>query len=133
MCKRDCNAIKTSSPKGNDRSSESQQVKSSTYFEKFSVKKVIVQGQVTPTPAVLVCPKSNPFNLLCMSLLPATLMKMQSKMETSPSNFKYMGYFSDNQKAANFAVRGRIWSKFDFIEDFMHVLLTCKFEKGSDH
>ena len=31
--------------------------------------------------------------------------------------------------AANSVVRGQIWPKFEHIQYFMHVLITCKFEK----
>ena len=32
-------------------------------------------------------------------------------------------------KAANSVVGGQIWPKFELIQDIMHVLITCKFEK----
>ena len=32
-------------------------------------------------------------------------------------------------KAANSLVSGQIWPKFELIQDIMHVLITCKFEK----
>ena len=31
--------------------------------------------------------------------------------------------------AANSVVGGQIWPKFKLIQDIMHVLITCKFEK----
>ena len=53
-----------------------------------------------------------------------------------------MGFFSDAQgqltplsvvgsgsRAANSIVSGGIWSKFKLIQAFMHVLITCKYEK----
>ena len=32
-------------------------------------------------------------------------------------------------KAANSIVSGPIWPKFELVQDFMHVLVTCKYEK----
>ena len=41
-----------------------------------------------------------------------------------------MGFFSNAQgRAANSVVGGPIWPKFELIQDIMHVLITCKFEK----
>ena len=39
-----------------------------------------------------------------------------------------MGIFP-TLKAANSVVGGQIWPKFELIQDIMHVLITCKFEK----
>ena len=39
-----------------------------------------------------------------------------------------MGIFSDAQ-GQNSVVGGQIWPKFELIQDIMHVLITCKFEK----
>ena len=35
-----------------------------------------------------------------------------------------MGYFSDTQ--------GQLWPKFELIQDFMHVFVTCKFASLKD-
>ena len=40
-----------------------------------------------------------------------------------------MGIFFLRSKAANSVVGGPIWPKFELIQDIMHVLITCKFEK----
>ena len=40
-----------------------------------------------------------------------------------------MGIFFRRSKAANSVVGGPIWPKFELIQDIMHVLITCKFEK----
>ena len=40
-----------------------------------------------------------------------------------------MGIFFRRSRAANSVVRGLIWPKFELIQDIMHVLITCKFEK----
>ena len=40
-----------------------------------------------------------------------------------------MGIFFRRSRAANSVVGGPIWPKFKLIQDIMHVLITCKFEK----
>ena len=97
----------TSSPKGNDRSPESNvprvnvpqnlmqpsphpnnathNIWSSwpTGFRDIQVQKCeifVTQGQVTPKWVVWFGPKSNSTEFLCLSWLPATLMMIQSKM-----------------------------------------------------
>ena len=42
---------------------------------------------------------------------------------------KPMGYFYTSRDA-NSVVSDPIWSKFEFIRDFMHVLVTCKYKKN---
>ena len=41
-----------------------------------------------------------------------------------------MGIFSDaHTRAANSAVLGRIWPKFELVRDIMVVLVICKYEE----
>ena len=40
-----------------------------------------------------------------------------------------MGVFLRRSRAANSVVGGQICPKFKLIQDIMHVLITCKFEK----
>ena len=40
-----------------------------------------------------------------------------------------MGNFLDAQGQQNSIVSGLIWPKFELIQDFMHVLVTCKYKK----
>ena len=49
-------------------------------------------------------------------------------METAFSHYKCMGFFRRSW-AANSVVSGPIWPKFEFVRDFMHVLVTCKYKK----
>ena len=49
-------------------------------------------------------------------------------MQTLFSNYKSMGNCLD-LKAANSIVSGQIWPKFKLVQDFMHVLFTCKYKK----
>ena len=39
------------------------------------------------------------------------------------------GDFSRRSRAANSAVLGRIWPKFELVRDIMVVLVTCKYEE----
>ena len=39
------------------------------------------------------------------------------------------GNFFRRSRAANSVVGGPIWPKFELIQDIMHVLISCKFEK----
>ena len=43
-------------------------------------------------------------------------------------HFKSMGFFFSS-RAANSAVLGRIWPKFELVRDIMIVLATCKYEE----
>ena len=51
----------------------------------------------------------------------------RASMETAFSHDKSMGNFLEGQ--ANSIVSGPSWPKFEFIQDFMHVLVTCKYKK----
>ena len=55
------------------------------------------------------------FKLSCMSSLPGSLW----------------GFFRCS-RAANSAVRGPIWLNFELLQALMHVIVTCKYKKGSD-
>ena len=52
-----------------------------------------------------------------------------ASMETAFSHYKSMGTFFRHSMAANSLVSGPIWPKFKLIQDFMHVLVTCKYKK----
>ena len=52
----------------------------------------------------------------------------RASMETPFSHYKSMGNFR-RSRAANSVVSGPIWSKFELLRDFMHVLVTCKDKK----
>ena len=46
------------------------------------------------------------------------------------SHYKSMGIFPDAQgQLTNSAVFGRIWPKFELVQDIMVVLATCKYEE----
>ena len=44
--------------------------------------------------------------------------------------FLVYGNFIRRSRAANSVVGGQICPKFELIQDIMHVLITCKFEKN---
>ena len=53
----------------------------------------------------------------------------RASMETAFSHCKSTGDFFRRSRAANSVVSGRIWPKFELIQDFMHVLVTCKYKE----
>ena len=72
------------------------------------------QGQLTTQSLVR---SGRILNSLEMSLLPASMKKIRSKIE-----------FFRWARADNSGVGGGIWLKFELIQAFMHVLVTCKNE-----
>ena len=55
----------------------------------------------------------------------------RASMETPFSHYKSYGKLFRCSKATNSVVSGPIWPKFELVQDFMHVLVTCK-KEGSD-
>ena len=77
--------------------------------------------------------KSNSFELLCLSWVPATLMMIRLKMNELAwrhhfPNISLWKIFSTST-ATNSTVSGPISPKFKLLQDFMHVLDTCKYKK----
>ena len=68
-----------------------------------------------------------------MSSIPARMKKIESKIKaivaTTFLPLQVYGDFSRPSRAANSAVRNRIWLKFELIRDVMVVLVTCKNEE----
>ena len=93
----------------------------------------VIQGQVTPKWVVWSGPKSNSSELLCQSWLPATLMMIRSKMNEPAwrQHFPIISLWEifRRSRAANSLVSGPIWWKFEHVQDYMHVLVTCKYKK----
>ena len=50
-------------------------------------------------------------------------------MLTRFSPLKVYGMFFRRSRAANSAVLGRIWLKFELVRDIINVLLSCKYEE----
>ena len=75
------------------------------------------QGQLTPQSLVRSGRISNSSEMLWMSLLPASMKKIRSKMKALEWTQHYTA-----------GVGVGIWPKFELIQAFMHVLVTCKNE-----
>ena len=87
------------------------------------------QGQRTLGSVVVSGRNLNTSKLSCMSLLPARMKMIQSKMkllEWSHFSHYVYGNFSRRSRAANSAILGPILPNFELILDAMYVLVTCK-------
>ena len=62
-----------------------------------------------------------------MSSLPASIKKIRSKMKVLEWNNIIQEFFR-RARADNSSVGVGIWTKFELIQAFMHVLVTCKNE-----
>ena len=85
------------------------------------------QGQLTPQSLVRSGRISNSFEMLWMSSLPASMKKILSKMKALEWTQHYTAIFQ-MARADNSGVGVGIWPKFELIQAFMHVLVTCKNE-----
>ena len=118
-CKNEENPIKN----------EGARVSTTLYFN-FSD----AQGQITPESVEVSCRNSNSSKLSCMSLLPARMKMIQSKIKELEwsqhfSHYKSMGIFPDAQgklTPQSLVRSGRIWK---LVQDIMVVLVTCKYEE----
>ena len=84
------------------------------------------QGQLTPQSLVRSGRISNSSEMLWMSSLPAS-MKIRSKMKALEWTHVIQQFFR-RARADNSGVGVGIWPKFELIQAFMHVLVTCKNE-----
>ena len=85
------------------------------------------QGQLTPQSLVRSGRISNSSEMLLMSSLPASMKKIRSKMKALEWTQHYTAFFR-RTRADNSCVGVGIWPKFELIQAFMHVLVTCKNE-----
>ena len=53
----------------------------------------------------------------------------EEELTTSFSHYKAMGIFFRCSRAANSPDGGQIWSNFELLRAFMHVIVTCKYDK----
>ena len=85
------------------------------------------QGQVTPKQIVLSDPESTSFKILCLSSLSTRLMKIQSKLKalSCPQHIFW------HSRAGNSEVNGCMWPEFQLVQDFMAVLIICKFDEDT--
>ena len=106
-----------------DRINSNREKVETSFFKRSKAAYSLVSGGVLP--------KLNSFTLLCISPLPAIIKKDPIKNEgvrvTTTFFLLYVnGDFSKVLRAANTAVRGRIWPNFEFFRDLMTVLGTSK-------
>ena len=105
------NTFQTSSPKGNDRSPESNVPRSN-----------------------LISKKSNTSSFNACSCYMKVPKGSNQKQQRKSGNtilpiIRSIGLFLRRSRAANSVVGGPIWPKFELIHNIMHVLVTSKFEK----
>ena len=92
-------------------------------------KKIHTQGRITPKWIIRSGPNSNWFKLLCLSSLPASLTKIQSKVTEK----SWRHHLFHRSRAHNSKITGQIRQKFILLRDFMPVLFSCKFEEDWIH
>ena len=85
------------------------------------------QGQLTPQSLVRSGRISKSSEMLWMFSLPASIKKIRSKMKALEWTQHYTAIFR-RARADNSGVGVDIWPKFELIQAFMHVLVTCKNE-----
>ena len=86
------------------------------------------QGQLTSQSLVRSGRISNSFYMLWMASLPTSMKKIQLKIEALECSQHYTSIFFRRARADNSGVGGSFWPKFELIQAFMHVLITCKNE-----
>ena len=114
--------MKTSNPKGNDRSPESNVPRSNL------VSKNIEMGHGNQRPKI-----EHVWAFMPVLATSNFVMMIQSKMNELAwrHHFPIVSLWETfkTSRAANSVVSGPIWLKFKFVRDFMHVLVTCKYKK----
>ena len=79
------------------------------------------QGQITLVLVVVSGRNLNSSKLSCMSLLPARMRMIKSKMKALECSQDFSHY--------NSAVLGPIWPNFELVRDVKDVLVICKYEE----
>ena len=91
------------------------------------------QGRIPPKWLIQSVLNLNSSKTLCLSWLPASLMKIQSKMNVLAwrHHFPIISLWEifRHSRALNSVESGLNWPKLELLWDFMPVLITCKFEK----
>ena len=102
----------------------------SQYFSHYKSMGIFpnAQGQVTHKSLVGSCRISNPSEILWVNLLPARMMKIQSKMKELEWSQHYSLIFG-HSRAANSEVSNGFLSKFKLIQALIVVLIVCKNEE----
>ena len=93
------------------------------------------QGHVTPKWLIRSSRNSNSSEILWLSWLQASLTKIRTKMSELAwrHHFPIISLWEifRHSRAANSIVSGPIWpKKVKLLQDFMHVLVTCKYKKN---
>ena len=86
------------------------------------------QGQLTPQSLVRSGRISNSSEILWMSLLPASMKKIRSKMKA----LEWTQHFPHYNSMVAMETSGRIWPNFELIQALIHVLITCKYKNSSE-
>ena len=84
------------------------------------------QGQLTWQYLVRSGRISNSSDILWMSLLPASMKKIRSKMKA----LEWTQHFPHYNCMVAMETSGRIWPNFELIQALIHVLIICKYEKN---
>ena len=113
-------------------------------FDEDPIKKQGTNDQVTPKSIVRSSRNSNLSEILCLSRLSTSLIKIRLKLNRlcsrqgqiwcflagyAPDKVKY-GVFR-HSRGSNSEVKGPIWLEFKLVRDCMAVMVTCKFEDDS--
>ena len=93
----------------------------------------VAQGLVTLQKIIRPGPNSNWSESLCLSWIPASLKKLQSKLKVLWAgqhfpHYKSMGNFC-RSRASNSVENNQTWPKFELVRALMPVLDICKFEQ----
>ena len=84
------------------------------------------QGQLTPQSLIRSGPISNLSEILWMSLLPASMLKIRTKMKA----LEWTQHFPHYNSMVAMETSGPFWPNFELIQVLIHVLITCKYEKN---
>ena len=87
-----------------------------------------IQRQLTSQSRVASGSNSNSSKMLWLSLFLPRMEKIRSKLKALEWP-QYKILIFKHKRAANSAVRGRIWPKFELIRDIVVILVTCKNEE----
>ena len=91
------------------------------------------QGQVTPKWIIQSCLNLNLSEILWLSVLPASLTKINQKWSRySPDNIFPLYVYGEivhRSRPKNSKANSPIWSEIELARDFIAVLVTCKYDK----
>ena len=87
-----------------------------------------IKGRATPKSVVRSGRNSK---ILCLSRVSASLIAIPLKLKWLCSGQKVKYCVFRHSRASNTRVNSPIWPEFEFIRDFMAILVTCKFEDDS--